>query len=217
MNAFSRNTRPLWALLAAWLPMSGPAQAQGLTANKLTVKSFMDFGHVVSGYNQYGNEKTGDRDIAALPLNRANVLAIQDIALDRMDISVGISALIWWPYDGGISSDLKQRLINVKPMIPVARARWQFGQPGSLSGSFQVGSFNYKYNPDARNLGEYLYRSGTYPGFVWSNDGWLLMNRAGSFSHGLLGTLAHLDGHLKHNFSLFMEYQYSPIGDFSRV
>jgi hypothetical protein len=27
----------------------------------------------------------------------------------------------------------------------------------------QVGFFKYKYNPDARNLGEYLFRTGTYP------------------------------------------------------
>jgi hypothetical protein len=122
---------------------------------------------------------------------------------------------MWWPYDGGLSTDLNQRIMNVKPMIPVARARWQFGEPTDLSGAIQLGTFNYKYNPEAKNLGEYLYRSGTYPGFIWSNDGWLLMNRAGSYSHGMLGTIVHLDGHLKHNVSLFMETLYSPIGDFS--
>jgi hypothetical protein len=122
---------------------------------------------------------------------------------------------VWWPYDGGISSDLKQRIVSVKPMIPVARARWRFGatEGDGISGSLQVGSFGYKYNPDAHNLGEYLYRSGTYPGFVWSNDGWLLMNRAGNYSHGLLATVKH--GRFTHNLSLFMEMLYSPVGDFS--
>lgn len=202
-----------WVLSISLLATSAFSQNAGLTSSKLTIKSFLDYGHLVNGYNKYGNENTGNRNISMLTLNRANVLAIQDIAMDNFDVSVGLSALVWWPYDGGISSDLKQRLVNVKPMIPVARGRWQFGEPGSLSGSIQVGTFNYKYNPDARDLGEYLYRSGTYPGFVWSNDGWLLMNRAGSYSHGLLGTLAH--GHFKHNLSLFMETQYFPIGDFS--
>jgi hypothetical protein len=215
MIRFSPKPSSLFAFLAALSPSLLSAQTPGLTANKLTIKSFLDFGHVISGFNQYGNEKTGDQDISALPLNRMNVMAIQDIAVERFDISVGLSALVWWPYDGGLSTDLKQRLVNVKPMVPVARARWQFGSPETVAGSVQVGTFNYKYNPDAKNLGEYLYRSGTYPGFLWSNDGWLLMNRAGAYSHGLLATLAQFNGTLKHNLSLFMETQYSPVGDFS--
>jgi hypothetical protein len=31
---------------------------------------------------------------------------------------------------------------------------------------FTLGYFPFKYNPDARDLGEYLYRSGTYPGYL---------------------------------------------------
>lgn len=200
-------------LTAACLAASAAAQSPGLTSSKLSIKSFVDYGQLVNGSNPYGNGETGDQEIASLTLNRMNVSVIQDIAVDGVDISAGLSALVWWPYDGGISSDLKQRIVSVKPMIPVARARWKFGDTAGVSGSFQVGTFGHKYNPDARNLGEYLYRSGTYPGFVWSNDGWLLMNRAGNFSHGILGVVNH--GNFKHNFSLFMEMLYSPVGDFS--
>jgi hypothetical protein len=201
------------ALAAACLAASAAAQPAGTVSGKLSIKGFMDFGQLVNGSNPYGNVATGDREIASLPLNRMNVSAIQDIDAGRLDVSAGLSALVWWPYDGGISSDLKQRIVTVKPMIPVARARWRFGDTAGIAGSLQLGSFNYKYNPDARNLGEYLYRSGTYPGFVWSNDGWLLMNRAGNYSHGVLATIAH--GRFRHNLSLFMEMLYAPVGDFS--
>jgi hypothetical protein len=34
-----------------------------------------------------------------------------------------------------------------------------------------IGIFPYKYNNDARNLGEYLFRTGCYPGFIYSYDG----------------------------------------------
>lgn len=34
---------------------------------------------------------------------------------------------------------------------------------------FTLGYFPYKYNPDARDLGEYLYRSGTYPAYIINN------------------------------------------------
>jgi len=32
-----------------------------------------------------------------------------------------------------------------------------------------LGVFTYKYNPDIRNLGEYMFRSGTYPGWLKTN------------------------------------------------
>jgi hypothetical protein len=32
-----------------------------------------------------------------------------------------------------------------------------------------AGVFPYKYDPDARNLGEYLFRTGTYPGYIITN------------------------------------------------
>jgi hypothetical protein len=35
-----------------------------------------------------------------------------------------------------------------------------------FKGEIHLGYFPYKYNPDARNLGEYLFRSGTYPGWL---------------------------------------------------
>lgn len=40
----------------------------------------------------------------------------------------------------------------------------------------QFGMFDYKYNSDASNLGEYLFRSGTYPGYVSSGGFWFVNN-----------------------------------------
>ena len=191
-------------------------QGQDQEVRKLTVKSFVDFGHLVSGRNAYATDGGLNPDISMLPLNRINVLAIQDITLGRFDVSVGLSGLIWWPY-GGLLTDIREKLVNVKPMVPVARARWKFGDPkaSGTSGSVMLGTFNYKYNPDAKDLGEYLYRSGTYPGFLTNTEGWLLLNRAGNYSHGLLASTSSLDGMLKQNVSLFMEMAYYPVGDFS--
>jgi hypothetical protein len=189
------------------------AQFEGIDKHKLTVKAFIDYGHLVNGTNPYDPDQKPD--IAWLPLNRANVVVIQDLAVGRFDASVGLAGLIWWPYGQGKAADLSEKIMQVKPMVPVARARWQFGDPAATAGSIQVGTFNYKYNPDAKDLGEYLYRSGTYPGIIWTGEGWLLMNRAGNYSHGLLGTVSQMGGALKHNFSLFMETVYYPVGDFS--
>lgn len=52
---------------------------------------------------------------------------------------------------------------------------------GSLAGDgqgfgLQFGMFDYKYNPDAANLGEYLFRSGAYPGYIASGGLWFVNN-----------------------------------------
>ncbi|MDB5106475.1 MAG: hypothetical protein JWP91_4164 [Fibrobacteres bacterium] len=216
MKRFFQYRALRWLVPAALMSMlatGASAQFEGIDKHKLTVKAYVDFGHLVNGYNAYDPDQK--KDLAWLPLNRANVIAIQDLAVGRFDVSVGLAGLIWWPYGQGKAADLSEKVMQVKPMIPVARARWQFGDPATTSGSVQVGTFNYKYNPDAKNLGEYLYRSGTYPGILWSGEGWLLMNRAGNYSHGLLATVSQMGGALKHNFSMFMETVYYPVGDFS--
>lgn len=210
--------RPALAALAcAALLLPGETAGQEDSVRlKMTIRSTLDFGHIVNGSipTQYAKPINLSPDVSMLPLNRANVLAIQEAAIGRFDVSAGLAGLIWWPYGGGIT-DASERAINVKPMVPVARARWQFGDPQANSGMLQIGTFNHKYNPDAKNLGEYLYRAGTYPGFLWTNEGWLLMNRAGNYSHGAMLSMVHLGGMFKQNLSLFMETNYYPVGDFS--
>jgi hypothetical protein len=40
---------------------------------------------------------------------------------------------------------------------------------GNRWGQFAVGYFPFKYNPEVRNLGEYLFRTGTYPGYIMND------------------------------------------------
>lgn len=47
-----------------------------------------------------------------------------------------------------------------------------FGNEGSFQGEIGFGLMPYKYNHDAWNLGEYLFRSGTYPGYLITNFDW---------------------------------------------
>ena len=47
-----------------------------------------------------------------------------------------------------------------------------FGNEGSFHGEIGFGLMPYKYNHDAWNLGEYLFRSGTYPGYLTTNFDW---------------------------------------------
>jgi hypothetical protein len=216
---FSRHALCGLAVLAAALvahaQTAGGKAADSTVRTRLTLRSQVDFGHLVSGNNPDYTNNAGQTsaEVTMLPLNRVGFVAIQDVAQGRFDVSAGIAALLWTPYGSGVETD--ERVMQARASIPVARVRWQFGEPSGLAGSLMVGTFPYKYNPDAKNLGEYLYRSGTYPGFLMTTEGWLLMNRASNYSHGAMLTLTQLNGALRHNFSLFMETVYFPIGDFS--
>jgi hypothetical protein len=47
--------------------------------------------------------------------------------------------------------------------------RYIFFDPGKKLLQLGVGYFPYKYNPDARHLGEYLFRSGVYPEVIYTD------------------------------------------------
>ena len=88
------------------------------------------------------------------------------------------------------------------------------GDPEKPSAKLQFGLFSVKYNSDATNLGEYLYRSGTYPGYIWTG-GWSYINAASYLAQGVRFTLPTFDGKVVHDFTLFMERDIEPTSDFS--
>jgi hypothetical protein len=199
-------------LLLAMLAL--PARAEEPVTSRLSLRTYTDFGHLVRGTNEFAPEGYPSH-ISMQPLNRAGFVAIQEVTSGNFDVSAGIAGLLWWPYGGTSITDADERSMQGRASIPVARARWRFGDDEALKGSLMLGTFSHKYNPDAKNLGEYLYRSGTYPGFLWTTEGWLLMNRASHYGHGVMLSVEHFGGAVKHNLSLLMQTTYFPVGDFS--
>jgi len=191
--------------------------AEEVIIHPFTVKAYLDFGHLVNGSNSLAADES-NKTLEMLSLNRGNVTYIQRASLadESFDVVLGLTGLLWWPF-AEENSNPRQRVMRVKPMVPIARAKWMFGDKKAFHGHFQLGTFPYKYNFEAKNLGEYLYRSGTYPGFLFTTEGWLLMNRAGNYSHGAQAQIKHPvgTGFFTHNFALFMEMVYFPVGDFS--
>jgi hypothetical protein len=76
--------------------------------------------------------------------------------------------------------------------------------------SIEFGVLNFKYNPEVRNLGEYLFRSGCYPGFLIGDFDYPLARVTGLRLHNTL-----FDGTLKQDFLATMETQYKPFHDIS--
>jgi hypothetical protein len=59
--------------------------------------------------------------------------------------------------------------LNSSFIVDKAYGSYLWGDTASPFLSVTFGRFPYKYNPDVRNLGEYLFRSGTYPAYLINN------------------------------------------------
>jgi hypothetical protein len=91
-----------------------------------------------------------------------------------------------------------------------AEYAYHFGNPESPLVDLQLGIFQYKYNPDASNLGEYLLRSGTYPGYLVTG-GFNMINSASYQLQGAGLTLNLLDKTLKTSLLMPFESQFAPM------
>src|SRR5690606_13460897 len=100
------------------------------------------------------------------------------------------------------------------PGITQAQAQYKFGDPARPWGGLRIGYFPYKYNPDAKNLGEYLFRAGAYPTFAFTG-GWSITDNALIKAQGIEFSLNQLDGDLKHSLMLANERDFRPAGDFT--
>ncbi|MBN1760613.1 MAG: hypothetical protein JW863_19955 [Chitinispirillaceae bacterium] len=67
------------------------------------------------------------------------------------------------PYTGDFGTS---RRLNFYPFLSRADLLFQLVDNGFLKLDLDLGYFPYKYNSSVRNLGEYLFRSGTYPQYL---------------------------------------------------
>jgi len=112
-----------------------------------------------------------------------------------LSVALGIDGSAWYETYDKISTtnyDVPDRFYTLSILRSEALFSW-----GDLL-SLELGIFPFKYNPDVRNLGEYVFRSGVYPGFLIGEfdisdaqlTGLRINNRiAGKFNEDLLLTL----------------------------
>ncbi len=178
----------------------------GTAAENIVLHSsaYNDVGQVMKG------ETLGGDTVENLYLSRFGVSVAAAIMVDeKLTLNIGAGGLFWYPF----------------PVSPLSwwTRRYQFG-PGISEASlhyaftpdlsFKAGFFGYKYNPDARNLGEYLLRSEAYPGLV-STGGWSFLNSAVYQSLGMQLQWTVWNGWLTNDLLLFSEMNRPPIFDVS--
>lgn len=128
----------------------------------------VETGEIMSGYSFMYNSSTGEVDHGWV--QRAFIGLCADAAIsDRLRILVGAEGMLNLSFNTGNRLN-DQYLETQRPMLKFSiwhgEGIYSFGNPESPLLQVEAGFFPYKYNADARNFGEYLFRTGCYPGII---------------------------------------------------
>src|SRR5215217_460615 len=171
------------------------AQAE-LVRNPTQVGTSIDLGQIVSGTVWDGSNAPTKRTEYQVITRTGVYLTESAVYNERLAIQLTIGGLFWFALPE--TPDFQDRRIQFGPGVGQAQRVYSFGaDPRNPSATLQFGLFPHKYS-DAVNLGEYLYRSGTYPGTLTSG-GWSYINSAAYMAQGLNLTVPMLNGMLRHN------------------
>ena len=186
------------------------AQAE-LVRNPTQVGGSFDVGQIVDGTLYQGSSYYGP--VEKQVITRTGVyLTESGVYNDRLTIQLTIGGLFWFALPE--TESFQTRRIQFGPGVGQAQGVYVFGEDTKKPvASLQFGLFPYKYS-EAVNLGEYLYRSGTYPGTLVSG-GWSYINAAGYLAQGVRINVPLLDCKLSNDITLFMERDLEPANDLS--
>lgn len=183
-----------------------------LVRNPIALGTNVDMGQINSGkfYDpSVGREIRVDNQF----LTRSGIYLTESGTINkRLHIAVTVGASFWTPLPE--SDHWLNRTVQGGAGIGQAQAKYLFGDPEDPAATLQFGIFPIKYNPDSKNLGEYLYRSGTYPSAVYTG-GWSYLNSSAYMAQGLRFSMSHWQGKFSHDLTLTMERDLQRNRDFT--
>ncbi len=182
-----------------------------LVRNPPQVSAYVDVGQIVEGNIYAGAVLEGP--IENQTITRTGVyLTESGVYHDRLTIRMTIGGLFWFAIPE--TQDFQTRRVQFGPGVGQVQGIYAFGHdPKNPVATLQFGLFPHKYS-ESVNLGEYLYRSGTYPSMLTSG-GWSYINAASFLAQGIRLTVPMLNGTLKHDLTVYMERGLAPAHDLS--
>jgi hypothetical protein len=152
-------------LLAAFLAscvLTVPGKAESPIA-EVSGYSFWQFGQIVKG---------NDRDRGPIDHAWQNGvlvgLSIKARPTDHLGLVVSPEFFLNYPYPQEPNNAPTARPLGIT-YINEAYGNFSFGDTETPLLQARLGMFVYKYNHEARNLGDYLFRTGTYPTYILTN------------------------------------------------
>ncbi len=210
----------LTGLLAASIPADEIQRDRSeddkiVSRSPLFINSSQEMGQMVKGRDPWQAV-----DISGVFVSRTGVWLTQKATINDpvgmsggIEFIMGAGGLFWYSFPEEIGQ-AHTRGTKFGPGISQAQAIYSMGDITDPKAIIQFGLFPIKYNPDAVNLGEYLFRSGTYPGFLTTGS-WNIINSAAYMGQGIRLHLSHLDHKITQDFTLFMERDNVPQFDFT--
>jgi hypothetical protein len=200
------------AIAAAAIILCSSVYAE-LLRHPIGVGTNIGIGQIVKGQligDSFADTVSGDGQF----LTRTGVYITESATInEKLTITMTMGGLFWYALPE--QTDLPPfRFLQFGPGVGEAQAIYAFGDPENPWSKLQFGFFPIKYNSDAKNLGEYLFRSGTYPALLYTG-GWSYLNAAAYMAQGIRYTLNTLGGTLVHDFTLTMERDLEPNYDLS--
>jgi hypothetical protein len=203
-------SKAVWMGMSLGLCLAAPRADVKVVRSPLQIGTALDLGQLVKGVNMVDSVDP----IHGLMIQRTGVYLNQVTTVDdKLEIRVGVGGLFFYGFPE-IKTNAQSRSIRFGPGVGQAQGIYKFGDVENPSAKLQFGYFPYKYNPDAKNLGEFLFRSGAYPGYEVTG-GWSIMNSALYMASGMRLNLNFLDGKLQADANLFLEHDLEPIYDLS--
>ncbi len=181
-------------------------------AQPLHIGALQEFGYIVDGTYLAGTEKS--RFVHQDWVDHFGAFITKDVTVeDRLHLSAGLGGVFQFrkPETVGLGFAFHQRKAFF--MGPTkAEAVYDIGETGKPWLQLGAGMFGYKYNPQAANLGEYLFRSGAYPTYNYTG-GYVIANSAGTALEGFKALFRK--GDFKGDLMLFTETGLAPMYDWS--
>jgi hypothetical protein len=189
-------------LCAAQASEQGPSSIRFKSA-----QAFYEFGNIVKGVelaldtldNMWAQRFGGTFDLEA---DRG----------EHMKLYLGAGSIFWHAIPA-IANQSASKVFYGDAILTKAYAQFGVGDPGRPALVGRLGFFPVKYS-HSKNLGEYLFRTGTYPSFVVTGNGYTAVNTS---SATVLGTqwTHNISEKLSHEIYFTSERQSYPLHDFS--
>lgn len=198
-----------------WFGMSAASAEEEIkiVSKPLSIGALQEFGQLGRGIYKTGPSQRGDVWTYDWIDHFGAFITKEAVINERLFLTGGI---------GGVFQFRKPEVVD--PGFPgsqrkgfflgptKAMADYHFGDPAKPKVTLGAGMFMYKYNGDAVNLGEYLYRSGAYPNYTVTG-GYVLVNSAAANLQGAKSSLNF--GNFKADILLTTETNLAPLYDWS--
>lgn len=167
--------------------------------------SFSGVGSIEAGQLVKWQFRGGDSSHTWVQQSKVRLVADKKIN-SWMNVLLGFEGAAWYDtYDTYSNNPIVTPKEWFTFIIHQSEAFFNFGDALKID----CGVFPYKYNPNAQNLGEYVFRSGAYPGFLVTEFDFPLVRLTG------LRLNNRLFGKLDQDLIINMETEYKPFHDFT--